>query len=138
MGSHVVHINAACPQCSHSIAIAHRVSTREGSFRTGESSHCANCGDALEADGDELLPEVKVAMIEAEGAWGLWLLDLGHLMAIRALRTLLDLTPTEATRLAKQSGPVLIGARVEAERVEEVLTGLGASVELRRTGPVVG
>lgn len=85
--------------------------------------NCPACGDQREEDGFDSAPvDVRIAILEQEGKWGLTL-DGGQsreeiLNALRLLRQALGLSIAETSELKRMlPGPLAVGTKIEIDRL---------------------
>jgi hypothetical protein len=128
MTRHFVKRTSSCPNCGGVVEIRFSVAARGHELRVARSLRCPTCGNAEEEDGVALSDEARDAFRKKEGIWSLRMASVGPRRAevLRVLRDALRLTLIEANRLMGPGALLVEGIVVEVERVEILLTSVGA------------
>ncbi|MEG4218398.1 hypothetical protein QUA27_24245 [Microcoleus sp. Pol14C6] len=133
----MVLIYGLCGNCSKDIQMSVGQSVFDKKFVWHLSYSCPYCGEAIELDNTDAIPnEMRKEILAKEGTWNLIVLEKeqGATVVTKILRQAMELSLAEAIKLKKKMpGSVFVGTKCETDRLRHLLAAVGWKASISKT-----
>jgi hypothetical protein len=129
-------LRSKCDNCGADVDIQFGQAANHSGMGLGwwEAYHCQECGDAIEVDGGDDIPEsYRQMIIDEDGIWIAEIAAEGHLdvLILNAIRNVLGLNLAQTAELANSGNTRLAsGTRAEMEQIRLDLAKKGVKIRV--------